>query len=295
MSDSLTEQFRIFCSNLRMCDELVNRIRMRFHQITKRINIDYYSSYSETDHSFYVGSYGRGTEIWISDIDQLVVLPYSTYKKFDSYQANGQSALLQEVKNVLLKTYSSSEVSGDGQVIVIDFSDGNRFEVLPAFLCDDGSYVYPNSNSGGSWKSTNPKPEIKAMNDLNVATNKNLKRLCRMTRAWIETNSIRSISGYLIDTLAYKFISSWQNRDKSYLYYDFMSRDFFKFLYEQDETQSFWLAPGSSRKVEKNSSFSYVARVAYNKSLAAIEYYDNGFKYSAWQKWREIYGPKFPD
>ncbi len=38
-------------------------------------------------------------------------------------------------------------------------------------------------------------------------------------------------------------MKNWAQKDKSYLYYDWMVRDFFKFLKEQDEDKSYWLAP----------------------------------------------------
>ena len=99
--------FEQFCSNLRFSDAKVSAISTRYHAITKRINTDYWNSFSDETHSFYVGSYGRDTEILTSDIDMLVQLPAETYQKFNAYSSNGQSALLQEVKNVLAKTYSS--------------------------------------------------------------------------------------------------------------------------------------------------------------------------------------------
>ena len=107
---SVSDYFSTFCSNLRMDSDTVSTIQYRYHQITKRINLDYWNSSSETTHSLYVGSYGRGTEIWTSDIDIIVQLPYSTYEKFNAYKSNGQSALLQEVKGVLQKTYSTSYI-----------------------------------------------------------------------------------------------------------------------------------------------------------------------------------------
>ncbi|REJ07908.1 SMODS domain-containing nucleotidyltransferase, partial [Halobacillus trueperi] len=66
---SVSENFKQFCSNLRMSDNTVNKIQNRYKQITKRINIDYWGSTSELNNSLYVGSYGRGTEIFTSDID----------------------------------------------------------------------------------------------------------------------------------------------------------------------------------------------------------------------------------
>lgn len=291
---SVSDYFSTFCSNLRMSSDTVSTIQTRYHQITKRINIDYWNSTSETEHSLYVGSYGRGTEIWTSDIDIIVRLPYETYVKFNNYSGNGQSALLQEVKGVLQKTYSTSYLKGDGQVIGINFSDGINFEIVPAFINEDGSYTYPDTNNGGSWKITDPKKEIDAMNSRNNDTNKNLKRLCRMTRAWKQKCNV-SMSGILIDTLVYKFIDDWEYKDKSYLYYDYMSRDFFKYLKELDKDQNYWLAPGSSRRVWKTENFNSKAETAYNNAVSAISYESNNQSYSAKQKWREIYGSKFPD
>lgn len=291
---SVSDYFSTFCYNLRMSYDTVSIIQCRYHQITKRINLDYRNSSSETAYSWYVGSYGRGTEIWTSDIDIIVQLPYETYAKFDAYGSNGQSALLQEVKGVLQKTYSKSFVKGDGQVIGINFTDGINFEIVPAFINKDDSYTYPDSNDGGSWKTTDPRKEIAAMNTRNSDTNKNLKRLCRMARAWKEKCNV-SMSGILIDTLAYKFIGDWKYKDKSYLYYDFMSRDFFEYLKNIDTSQSYWLAPGSNRYVCKSGNFQSKAKTAYDNAVAAISYESDNKAYSAKQKWREIYGTKFPD
>lgn len=291
---SVSENFKIFCSNLKMSSNTVNTIQNRYHQITKRINLDYYNSSSDTNNSLYVGSYGRRTEIFTSDIDMLIRLPYETYAKFNSYSGNGQSALLQEVRGILQKTYSTSYVKGDGQVIGINFSDGINFEILPSFINQDNTtYTHPDSNNGGSWKITDPKSEIEAINKLNNETNKNLKRLCRMARAW-KNNCNVPMSGILIDTLAYKFIKEWQYKDKSYVYYDWMSRDFFKYLKDISESQTYWFRPGSNRIIYKDGDFNKKASQAYEKSLEAIENDIKGYQYTAKQKWREIYGTKFP-
>ena len=290
---SVSSYFSTFCSNLRMSSDTVSKIQYRYKQITKRINIDYWDSTSETSHSLYVGSYGRGTEIWTSDIDIIVQLPYETYKKYDDYSSNGQSALLQDVKAVLQKTYSTSHLKGDGQVIGINFNDDIDFEIVPAFIRTDGSYTNPDTNNGGTWKITDPRKEISAMDTRNSVTNKNLKRLCRMARAWKNKCNV-PMSGILIDTLAYKFINDWPHKDKSYVYYDYMSRDFFEFLKDIDKTKSYWLAPGSNRYVWKDGNFQNKASTAYNLSKEAIEHETKDRSYSSKQKWREIYGTKFP-
>lgn len=53
----------------------------------------------------------------------IVQLPDRNSRQFNSYQVNGQSALLQDIKNKLQETYSVSHLKGDGQVIGIAFSD----------------------------------------------------------------------------------------------------------------------------------------------------------------------------
>ena len=82
MAFNVGTAFEKFCNSLRFSDSKLETISSRYHSITKRINLDYWNSSSDTAHSLYVGSYGRDTEIFTSDIDMLVQLPYETYAKF---------------------------------------------------------------------------------------------------------------------------------------------------------------------------------------------------------------------
>lgn len=105
-------------------------ISKRYKRITKAVNSEFWSSNSETAHSLYVGSYGRGTATTDSDLDVLLSLPRSEYERYDMYRGNGQSRLLQAVKSAVSETYSTTDVKGDGQVVVVSFSDGMKFELL---------------------------------------------------------------------------------------------------------------------------------------------------------------------
>lgn len=289
---TISEKFSKFCDNIEMDPYTISTIQNRYHQITKRINKDYWFNESENYHSLYVGSYGRGTEIDGSDIDMLVQLPYSEYQRFNSYSGNKQSAFLQDVKRTIERTYSTSYIKGDGQIINLPFTDGINFEVLPAFENKDYSFTYANSNCGGEWKITNPRAEIKAINDMNVKCNYNLKRLCKMARAWKQHNDV-DISGILIDVLAYNFLSNWEYKDKSFLYYDYMTRDFFDYVRKVDRAQYRWMVMGSGRYIYCYGKFQSKAEKAYNAALDAISYEGKQQEYSANLKWREIYGSKF--
>jgi hypothetical protein len=117
-----------------------------------------------------------------------------------------------------------------------------------------------------------------------------------MMRAWKKQWDVR-IGGLLVDTLAYQFIIGWQYRDKSYLYYDYMCRDFFEWMAAQDANQDYWKAPGSGQHVCDNSLFQYKAKRCYNLSVEAIAHETANPKreWSAKQQWREIFGAVFPD
>jgi hypothetical protein len=289
---SVSIWFETFCNNLLMTTDSVSTISYRYKRITKQLNKDFWASDSDTLHSLYVGSYGRGTEIHVSDIDMIFQLPYSTYETYNNYTGNKQSSLLQDVKKSVENTYSPTYIRADGQVIKLDFTDGINFELVPAFINKDDSYTFPDSNDGGSWKTTNPKPEIAEMTLKNYEWNKNLKRLCRMARAWKDYCNV-NMGGLLIDTLAYNFMNDWANKDKSYLYYDFMSRGFFKYLYEQSESQTYWLSPGARQYVYRKGNFEYKTKQAYNLAVEAIAK-EKDYPTTAKSNWREIYGTKFP-
>ena len=286
------ETFQKFCDNLKVSN--AESISYRYRRITNQLNKDFYGYESEIYHSIYTGSYGRDTAIaGFSDLDMLFWLRPEDYSRFNNYLGNGQSAMLQEVRASILNTYPDSAVIGDGQVVVVEFTDNMKFEIAPGFELTDGSFKCPNSNGGGYWYITNPRAEQNEINNKNVLWNYNLKRLAQMARAWKGTWDV-PIGGLLIDTLAYNFLENWSYRDKSYFYYDFMSRDFFNYMANQNSTQSYWLAPGSNQQVYRKGLFEYKAKRCYNISLEAIDADGKGYEYTRNQKWREIYGTEFP-
>ncbi len=292
---TMTENFNRFCNNLTVKLETRSTISTRYERITRQLNKDFWEILSNSQNSLYVGSYGRRTAVrGFSDLDILFILPIDLYREYNAHLYNGQSALLQAVKKSLQKTYSTTDIGGDGQVVVIKFSDGIKFEIVPSFEKIDGSFYYPDSNKGGTWKTTNPQPEINTIKSNNKLTNGNLINLCRMTRAWRSQWNV-PMGGLLIDTLANNFIMSWEHKEKSYIYYDWMSRDFFKYLSEQEANKKYWLAVGSCQYVYRKGNFEYKAKQCYNLALEAIRYHSNNMNHSANQKWREIYGTDYPN
>lgn len=282
--------FQDFATNLIVANE--ESIESRFATITRRLNLDFHNINSNSENGIYVGSYGRNTAInGVSDLDLLFILPDSHYSKYNNREGNKQSQLLQDVKNSISKTYSQSEVRGDGQVVVIKFNN-DFIEVCPVFKENDGSFTYPDSNSGGSWKKTNPSPESQEIFNFNIECNGNLVILCKIVRAW-KNKSGAKIGGLLIDTLVYNFFK--ENPDyKKYTFenYDLLIRDFFDYLKELNDDRVYWYAPGSKQHVyKKNSNFKIKAKKAFATITEAIEKNDNNGVYEVW---RRVFGRTFP-
>ncbi|MGC2661456.1 MAG: hypothetical protein WA324_26175 [Bryobacteraceae bacterium] len=291
----LADWFSTFCRRIQIMNTGV--IATRFKTITECLNKDFWDTSSEIDHSLYVGSYGRNTAAaGLSDVDILFQLPYSVWKEYDAYTENGQAALLQEFRASITKTYSKTSIRPDGQGIRVPFTDGLTFEIIPAFLNKDTSYTFLSSLDGGSWRTANPAPESAAIQARNDACNFNLVPLCRMMRGWRKIWEV-PISGLLIDTLAYEFFGNYQNRNKSYRYYDFMCRDFFEWMAAQNSEQEYWEAPGSLQRIYGKGAFQHKASRCQQIAIEAIDHEtaNPSREWSAKQKWREIFGATFPD
>ena len=282
---NVSSTFQEFLQNLAIDNK--EEISNRYGEITKVLNIKYRNTESKTSNSLQVGSYGRFTAIKsISDLDMVYILPWTEYARFKNGR---QSALLQEVKKTIQSRYPKTDMRGDGQVVVISFSN-YQIEVLPAFENADGSFLYPDSNDGGSWKTTKPRLEIKAISDLHQAKNQNLRTLCKMIRSWKNYHGV-AMGGLLIDSVAYNFLNSTTYYDdKSFTYYDWLIRDFLKYLSDLQNTNHIF-APGSNQKVYIKKKFQTKAKKAHKLVLEAIEAQENK---NANQKWKKIFGRNFP-
>jgi hypothetical protein len=288
------ENFLAFRNNYLIDAALISSISARYRRITRQLNETFWGNSSESAHSLYIGSYGRDTAAkGVSDLDMYFRLPYETYQKYDAYRTNGQSALLQAVRSSLQVTYPSTSLKGDGQVVVVRFTDGITFEVLPVFKNEDDSVTFPDSNNGGQWRTCNPSAEMEAFLARNKDNNHNLKAICRMMRIWKEYNYV-PVSGMLIDTLAYNFIDTWDYAEKSYLYHDWLVRDFLFYVSQCDKNQDRWIAPGSGSWVRRSGSFEGAAALGYDLACDAIEREAAGNTSGARAKWRSLFGSTYP-
>lgn len=277
---SVSEMFFEFIGNLAISN--TTTISTRYGEITSALNKKFRDTESKTDNTLQVGSFGRKTGInGISDLDMLYIMPktkWDTYNKYD-----GQLKLLQDTKTAILKRYPSTKVRVDRLVVTVTYTNFH-VEVQPVFEQDDDSFKYPDTSNGGSWKITKPKEEMSAIDDLN------LRRLCKMARSWKNKHGV-AMGGLLIDTLAYNFLNSTSDYDsRSYAFYHWLSRDFFKYLSELPKKTKY-SAPGSRQDVTVKKPFQRKAKKAYKLCREAIEAENNK---NVNDKWKKVYGRPFP-
>ena len=247
-------------------------IASRYHTVSKAINREFWNSTSETAHSLYVGSYGRNTAINTSDIDILIEIPEDEYNRYSYSKGNGQSRLLQAVKNAIETPYSRSDVRADGQVVKIAFSDGMKFEVLPAFpqTSWEGSvsYKYPDTNMGGNWKTTDPKSEQKAMTEKNSSSNGLLCATCKHIRTIRdESYSSYHLSGILIDSFVYVAMGGWRFTDgdggtsSSTKSYEQVLLDYYNQVSLNGMFPPSLSAPGSGMQVDASNGWDVLGKI----------------------------------
>lgn len=285
-----SKNFQEFLVNIKIPDDVAKTISYRYGRITNSLNEYFRETSSKTANNLQVGSYGRYTGIkGISDLDMLYIMPDS---QWDDYNKDGgQSKLLKDTKTAISKTYPESDIRVDRCVVTVNFSDGTHIDVQPVFEIEDKDYKYPDTYNDGSWKITKPRKEMDAMVEFQNNKNKNLRRLCKMARAWKNKQGV-VMGGLLIDTLAHNFLNSTSvYNEKSFAYYDEMSRDFFKYLYDQPKDQKEYAALGSKQRVKVRKPFRKKAKKAYNLACEAIEATSEITQHN---KWRDIYGKDFP-
>lgn len=283
---SVAEMFSDFVGNLAISN--AETISTRYGELTSALNKQFRDTESKTANTLKVGSFGRKTGInGISDLDMLYIMPKTKWADYN--KAGGQLSLLQHAKEAILKRYPTTKVKVDRLVVTVTYTDFH-VEVQPVFEQEDQSYLYPDTKNGGSWKTTKPREEMTAVADLDAKKNANLRPLCKMARAWKNKHGV-GMGGLLLDTLAYNFLDSTTDFDtKSFLYYDWMSRDFFKYLSELPE-QTEYAAPGSRQRVKVKKKFQKKAKKAHKLCVEAIEAENQK---NVNDKWKKVYGRPFP-
>lgn len=266
---------RVFQNAYTIPKERRQSIALRYRAITRAVNRAFWKNESDTLHSFYVGSYGRGTAAIYSDIDVLMEIPQGQFDRYDARHGNGQSQLLAALREAVQQTYARSDIRADGQIVKVSFFDGMKFELLPALrnetIFGNASYQYPDSNMGGKWLTTRPKDEQAAMKEKNDASNGLLFDTCKHIRC-LHHQYFKSyhLSGIVVDSFVYLNIGDWHWINKDTGEKARAEGDYEKILLEralQFPDQPYITAPGSNMTMETGDSMACLIKILKRMAL----------------------------
>ncbi len=224
------------------------------------------------------------------DVDVLFKLPKSVYDRFQLRNGNKQSQLLQEIKDALKVSFPKTDIRGDGPVIKVPFLTF-AVELVPAFPLTSGKYYIPITTNGGSYKEFDPDAEYNSVKTSNTATNENTRELIRMMKCWQSQCSV-PVKSYWIEMLAVDFLLTWADAGKSRVYYDWMVRDFLKFLVGKVNTHVF--VPGTYELIWLGDAWKSRAESAHARAVKACEYESNNDSIMAGIEWQKIFGDDMP-
>jgi len=291
---SISANFNMFCDHLKVSAKKESIISLRYNSISKKLNNDFWNINTNYG-SIYIGCYGRGTaNDGVKKVDMIFEMPSHLLEQYDACGEKCQAKFLEDVRRSIATMYPKTSIDKEKQYIKVQFSDGMSFNIVPAFIKDGGGYFFADLTGKGSWNTKKPISFIEAIKHSDKAANYNLKKLCKMVKAWKQNCNVK-IKDVLIDTLVYEFFLSSKKEYKSYSQFDTMCMDFFKFLMDQEASKVFWDCIGSNQKIHNSFNFRYKAIIAYFKAKSAIKAAKSGRNWSAVQKWREVFGYRFPE
>jgi len=279
-------------------------------------DLDFPFKYIEKHIKF--GSFARKTKIReLDDIDLMFCLNANgaTYIKYNStYQiltTNAGDRLKKMSDNEILNSrkvvnklksslsevehYKSADLHSRGEAATLSLLSYEWvFDIVPCFYTDTELYLIP--DACGNWKATDPRIDQNLVTETNQNYNGKVLQLIRTLKYWNRHNSSYTIASYLFEQIVINFI---KNQKELNGWIDLNIRDFFNYLslniYHQVNDPKNLQGDLNNLTITQRKAISDKAQWAYNKAKEAINAEVNDKdQEKAINKWREIFGSKFP-
>lgn len=289
---SVLAKFSSFLSNIQLTDKQIADAQTKHTGVRSTLEKAFYIPPYPTTTSILVGSYGKKTAVRPpTDVDILFIMPPEKKGYYRGYYGNGPSKLLQDVKSALSRTYPTTTMRGDGQVVVVSFANSFGVEVLPVFsTAQTGLYDTPDTHGNGSWKTTNPDAERNHILDSNSDSKGNTVHLIKMMKIWKHVCNV-PLSSLGIELLVVPFISQWKHKGQSTVYYDWMVRDFYEYMLTR--VNGYEGIPGIAEWYRLGDAWKSKAESALSRAEKACSYESQMLDSLATDEWEKIFGGFF--
>lgn len=274
--ETIEQQFQKFYENIKLTSAQKQDAMDKYTGVCKKLHGFYYPSIAYTGSTkLLIGSYGKHTSIRPArDVDVVFVMPQEKFAQYDDNTSNKQSQLLQDVKKILEEKYPNTPIKAFGKVVVLEFTETkHNIEVVPAWENNDGTFLIPNSENGGSWETVNYREEIKKILDSDAQTGKT-KFLIRIIKKWSE-NCSANLRSYQIEQPALSFL---YGRDISQATTPILVKDFFQYF---------------SQNTQDQNLLSHL-NTALNRAKKACDFESKSLLDDATVEWKKIFSDEFP-
>lgn len=293
----VNNRFDRLLKNMRYSPAQIENYNTKLVELERCLNAKYWPVKTSKDITFVlVGSWLKNTAVrTCSDIDIIFLLPYSVYSRYYYRGGNRQSALLQEIKEVLLLSYPTTYIKGDGPTVVINFN-AIKVEIVPAFLDPNGSRNISDWNfktsvcytkDNGCYKITAPIAEALYTTQINQKSNGKLVNLIKMLKLWKKQCNV-PIKTIALQMMAEHFI----NQGIQHSYLDWLLRDFFVYMITQKN--KFDVFPATEELLEFGNTWISYAQTAATISKRACYYEQYNYNSLAGELWQKIFGRMIP-
>lgn len=286
---------------------------------------DFPKLYSEKD--IYFGSFARNTKIRpLDDIDIMVCISaegsfYDSYVTTNVHEitVNSDAENLKKLCNTGTDTlnsikvinkfkkslsnvpqYYNAEIKRNQEAVTLKLTSYDwNFDIVPCFYTKadiNGREYYLIPDGEGNWKKTDPRMDRSRVTTVNTNNNGKVLDAIRIMKYWNKRPTMPSMPSYLIENIVLDFYES--NTTLSFIDLDVKSL----LIYIQNNIQSPVQDPKeiqgdiNNLSSEDRTKILLRASLDYSKAVEAVKFEvtDKDQK-SAINKWKEIFGPDFPD
>jgi hypothetical protein len=287
----VTRRFKSFQDNLTLAPAQVVDGQSKVEGVVRSLNRWYWSN-STTGNFFYAGSWAKSTAVRPpNDIDILYVPPVDVYHRFNQQVWNGQSALLQGVKDALRRTYPQTQMRGDGQVVVVGFNSIS-IEVVPAFPAQGHGFLICETSNGGRWKHVDAIGEFNALGRADEQFRGNVRKLTRIIKQW-KRHCLVPIKSFHIEQLVIETLQNRSYGGSDEFWFDWLVRDVFAHMVGRAD--GWFSMPGLVvEQVNLGSEWIGKAETAHRRAVKACEYERSNMDVLAGLEWQKIFGTTIP-
>lgn len=203
------------------------------------------------------------------------------------------TAALRELTDRLYQRYGAVTMAPEGGLIVQPgpkvAGERVRVRILPGIARGDGGIrVYALCRRPAvAWMALAPAAEVAELDRVDNLAEGKARHLIRLAKAWQRALGV-PLSGFALELLCCEFLTVWLYRRRSYLFYDWMVRDFFFWLTAQADRVM--PVPGDGDPIQLGSAWQREAEAAYAAAAAAADLERENATVAALGHWRRIFG-----